>query len=576
MPTARCDLHNAVKNGDLSEVIKLIGKGEDMCAKQRGKTPLHLAANHGYEDIVQSFLQAGVDPDIQDSNGLTALFLAVEEKHVEVVRMLLTGGAETHVKNKAGASLLKVARDTHDKEIIKLVTEQATGASWLPTSLPSMNFDEVLSNNFERASARLNRADDNLKSYVNKQIDAVRIQYFAGKRILGEVVHAAVRCLDRCCEEPERETWANSGGPHLPPVPAARPVFKDPGEPVVMPPRQLSSALVTHEEAEVDDGDSTEEDEELMLGVVPAPPRSERRGADDKKDSSKKKKKKKRRQQNKEMVQYPYKQNGPLSALDPERTRGLTASELTNLAQHFYTMQCQDPELVSRSYQPQSEKDFDAPRGPLFPRFEFLPPAKLLDLEEAPAPSGKEARRAKTSIFLPHSPRAETRLHANGQRGDGTSGGNDVAMFSPGLPHRGAPEKQSGKEPAEHNPRADSGSEGDDENDSKRPQHRREKNMKCDASSKTTAWSRGTSRGTPSTTGGLSCHSSFNDKLLDQMNVTEVNSELSPTGHDTAHISRGRAFYIGDVSEYGGLGTDMTGTSNLEAVLRSRKGLSPR
>jgi ankyrin repeat protein len=103
MPTV---LHEAVKSGVLEEVINLLNRDAanlvDAKSFHTDKTPLHLAAELGNEDIVQVLLDAGADTlqrckyefcrslsSVYRKISADALQIAVICGHVAVVRILL-------------------------------------------------------------------------------------------------------------------------------------------------------------------------------------------------------------------------------------------------------------------------------------------------------------------------------------------------------------------------------------------------------------------------------------------------------------------------------------------------------
>ena len=56
---------------------------------QKGKTPLHLAAQEGRAEVCSLLLQMGASASAVDANGQTPLHLASESDHAEVVQLFL-------------------------------------------------------------------------------------------------------------------------------------------------------------------------------------------------------------------------------------------------------------------------------------------------------------------------------------------------------------------------------------------------------------------------------------------------------------------------------------------------------
>lgn len=69
-------------------------------------TPLMLAADLGYQDIVKFLLENKADVNALDSLNTPALFYAARKGHLEIVRLLLNYGAPVSVINKQGNNIL--------------------------------------------------------------------------------------------------------------------------------------------------------------------------------------------------------------------------------------------------------------------------------------------------------------------------------------------------------------------------------------------------------------------------------------------------------------------------------------
>lgn len=74
-----------------------------------GNTPLIIAAATKQEDLVDTFLAMGADPNLQSNSGNTALHYAITEDRGDIVKRLLACGADAGLKNTAGKSSEELA-----------------------------------------------------------------------------------------------------------------------------------------------------------------------------------------------------------------------------------------------------------------------------------------------------------------------------------------------------------------------------------------------------------------------------------------------------------------------------------
>lgn len=71
---------------------------------ENGNTPLIIAAATKQEDLVDTFLAMGANPDVQSNDGNTALHYAITEDRGDIVKRLLACGADASLRNSAGKS----------------------------------------------------------------------------------------------------------------------------------------------------------------------------------------------------------------------------------------------------------------------------------------------------------------------------------------------------------------------------------------------------------------------------------------------------------------------------------------
>ena len=77
-----------------------------------GFTALTTASANGFGPMVQTLLQAGADPNAEDSAGQTPLYSAIKWQQRDVVRILLEAGADPNYRNRQGRTVL--AQIAHD------------------------------------------------------------------------------------------------------------------------------------------------------------------------------------------------------------------------------------------------------------------------------------------------------------------------------------------------------------------------------------------------------------------------------------------------------------------------------
>ncbi|KAI9856186.1 MAG: hypothetical protein M1813_009203 [Trichoglossum hirsutum] len=108
-----------------SEVVKLLlDWGANPCAEsENGATPLHKAARGGHEEVAQLLLEVGVDIDRQDRLGHTALQQATWRGNGGVARLLVSRGASLDCQDSDGDTALHGAVDQGSDSIVSLLLE---------------------------------------------------------------------------------------------------------------------------------------------------------------------------------------------------------------------------------------------------------------------------------------------------------------------------------------------------------------------------------------------------------------------------------------------------------------------
>ncbi len=147
--TLNLELENAVKNNNYPKVQELITQGVDLNhVDWEGMTPLMLAAESGYTDLVEVLLKNNAAVDFADTNtdvpgydSDTALIHASRYGHIKSIKMLLENGANINLVNKHGDSALMYAVANNRTKSIEILLENNADTSiennWHHTALMS-------------------------------------------------------------------------------------------------------------------------------------------------------------------------------------------------------------------------------------------------------------------------------------------------------------------------------------------------------------------------------------------------------------------------------------------------------
>ncbi len=111
----------ALNNGNVDDVKKLIEEGVNVNLLRDGITPLMIAASKGHTAVAEVIIQAGVNINERSDNGDTALHMAAEQTGTDVVELLLHSGIDSEAKNKFRKTALQRAEEKGNHDIARVI-----------------------------------------------------------------------------------------------------------------------------------------------------------------------------------------------------------------------------------------------------------------------------------------------------------------------------------------------------------------------------------------------------------------------------------------------------------------------
>lgn len=127
-------MHDAIGRKDIDAVARIIRASPDCVdvKNDRGRTPLHVAAHTGQNDIVKLLISKGAEVNARSRWNYTPLIFATEDGHHDVVVTLLDSGADLEAVTKDGhtplfKAVLRGRKDENKPDL--LVTLLIRGAN---------------------------------------------------------------------------------------------------------------------------------------------------------------------------------------------------------------------------------------------------------------------------------------------------------------------------------------------------------------------------------------------------------------------------------------------------------------
>ncbi|KAK1237949.1 hypothetical protein MKX08_002528 [Trichoderma sp. CBMAI-0020] len=123
-------LYAAAKGGyPIAAEVSLLVGGDANVQDERLITPLHYAAENGYDGVVRLLLDNSANPWQMDNSGWTSLALAATRGHEAVVRLLLERGADSEPKeHKYGQTPLSLAAANGHEGVVRVLLESGANS----------------------------------------------------------------------------------------------------------------------------------------------------------------------------------------------------------------------------------------------------------------------------------------------------------------------------------------------------------------------------------------------------------------------------------------------------------------
>lgn len=114
----------AIDNGDVKTVTKLLDEGVNLNEKVFAWTWLQVAANKNQLPIVKVLVERGADINYKHPiTKMTALSLAAVDGYTDIVKYLLSKGADPNIKLRGNVSVVRVVRDDGNQAMADLLMQ---------------------------------------------------------------------------------------------------------------------------------------------------------------------------------------------------------------------------------------------------------------------------------------------------------------------------------------------------------------------------------------------------------------------------------------------------------------------
>jgi hypothetical protein len=123
------EIFDAVRNNNLNKIKELVESDSSLAYVKNAanNTPLHIAANRNYTDIIKYLIGKGANPSPMNTNGDTPLHFSVDRGFTQSVELLLLNNADPAIQNKDGDTPLHLAVYNGFTKIVELLLARCSG-----------------------------------------------------------------------------------------------------------------------------------------------------------------------------------------------------------------------------------------------------------------------------------------------------------------------------------------------------------------------------------------------------------------------------------------------------------------
>ena len=163
-------LFRAIKDGDVSEIIRVINHNVDLVAYKDdfNQIPLHICAKRNLYEII-AFMLSRLSPiDAQDESGRTPLMIATQNNYMEFVTILLFECANPNIKDKNN----RKASDMTTNEKLHIILKRAEALHHFYLFLEGKNLQTYIYNGLDFLYKK--ELEINYEKWINKGMKVLK------------------------------------------------------------------------------------------------------------------------------------------------------------------------------------------------------------------------------------------------------------------------------------------------------------------------------------------------------------------------------------------------------------------